>query len=93
MAAEWDKKFKCLRVTIPAYRWLFAEEEQSIDGDDGEEKKKAPLVKQPVDMKLTLNNQEWIDALQFSYHDAEIAHISYVSNAGAPEATAEEKEH
>ena len=92
VTAEWDKKYKCLRCTIPAFRWLFAEEDQTIEDDEQEEKKKAPLVKKSVEMKLTLNNQEWIDALHFSYHDAEISRISYANQIGAPDASAEERE-
>ena len=25
VTADWDKKLKCMRVTVPAYNWLFAE--------------------------------------------------------------------
>jgi hypothetical protein len=75
VAADWDKKLRCLRVTMPAYKWLFAEEQTAED--ETEEKKKEPLITQAVDIKLTLNNQEWIDALHFNYHDTEITRIAY----------------
>lgn len=29
VVADWDKKLKCLRVTVPAFKWLFAEEEEN----------------------------------------------------------------
>lgn len=90
VAADWDKKLRCLRVTIPSYKWLFAEEMEEEEVE-GEEKKKAPLVTQSVNIKLTLNNQEWIDALQFHYHDCEISRVAYANPA--PDATTEEREH
>lgn len=36
-------------------------------------------MKQPVKVKLTLNNQEWIDALEFKYHDLKVERLEYVS--------------
>jgi hypothetical protein len=93
VAADWDKKLRCLRVTMPAYKWLFAEEQEQDDQEETEEKKKAPLVVQAVDIKLTLNNQEWIDALQFNYHDSEISRITYANQVGPAEATPEDREH
>jgi len=110
VTADWDKKLRCMRVTVPAYNWLFAEQEEekeepdvksprSITGDDSTivnvvnvEKKKAPLVKQTVDIKMSLNNQEWFDALTFSYHDSEVGHISYLKELGPPDASHDDKE-
>jgi len=31
---------------------------------------------------LTLNNQEWLDALAFSYHDVKLGRVAYVHNYG-----------
>jgi hypothetical protein len=63
-----------MRVTVPAFKWLYSQEE-----GEGEEAKKGPLVNQEVDVQLSLNNQEWINALSFSYFDAEINRISYAN--------------
>lgn len=94
-----------MRVTVPAYKWLFADEEdEPVDGNDEqtqtismnesqivEQQQKPSLLKQSVNIHLTLNNQEWINALQFSFHDAEIQRVSYVP-IGLPEQTHEEKD-
>lgn len=83
VVADWDKKLKCLRVTVPAYKWLFIDEEDdpsdAQDQNENPTEKKAALLKQSVKVLLTLNNQEWINALCFNYHDVEIQRVSYAT--------------
>ena len=103
--ADWDRNYRALRVTVPPYLWLFgeeaarereeaAEEEQKV-GSDGEpipeEEKKQPLVAESINISLTLNNQEWIDALPFKYHDCRLTRLAYVHNFGEDLAEEEEK--
>ena len=92
MTADWDKKLKCLRVTVPNYKWLFGQEEEEEQDQtyEGKEEKKRPLLSESVCVQLTLNNQEWISAPNFHYHDADIQRISYVKEP--IELSAEEKE-
>ena len=94
--ADWDKNYKALRVTVPPYLWLFGEEaarereeeaeEEAKLGSDGEplpvEEKKAKLIAEAINISLTLNNQEWIDALPFKYHDVRLNRLAYVHNFG-----------
>ena len=34
----------------------------------------------PIKLQLSLNGQEWIDALTFKYHDSKVTRFAYVSN-------------
>jgi hypothetical protein len=36
VVADWDKKLKCLRVTVPAYKWLFSDEEDETEDDQAQ---------------------------------------------------------
>ena len=71
-----------------------AEEEQKF-GEDGEplpvEKKKANLVAETISIELSLNNQEWIDALSYKYHDCSLTRLAFVHNFGEHLAEEEEK--
>ena len=53
-------------------------------------KPKEPLISETINVSLTLNNQEWISALSFTYHDCRLTRLAYVHNFG--EALAEEEE-
>ena len=44
-----------------------------------------------VNVSLTLNNQEWIDALTYKYHDCSLSRLAYVHNFGENLAEEEEK--
>ena len=66
VAADWDRNYKALRVTVPPYLWLFgeeaarerdeAEEEEKL-GSDGEPiSKKDALISEQINISLTLNN-------------------------------------
>lgn len=78
--ADWDKQYKAFRVTVPPYMWLYGEEaarereealeEQKAASENGDsaapnEPKKVDLIAEKINISLTLNNQEWIDALSF----------------------------
>lgn len=91
--ADWDKQYKAWRVTVPPHIWLFgeeaarereeeAQEEQKVgsDGEPIEEASKAKLVSEQINISLTLNNQEWIEALPFKYHDISLTRLAYVHN-------------
>lgn len=104
MQADWDKINRALRVTVPPYAWLFGEDAgRDKDEDDEEEKKlgedgqpvlenKSSLVSEQVNVSLTFNNQEWIEALPFHYHDAKLARLAYVHNFGEHLVEEEEKQ-
>lgn len=81
---------------MPPYMWLFGEEaarereeeeeEEQKLASDGEplpsEVKKQKLIAESINISLTLNNQEWIDALPFKYHDVSLNRLAYVHNFG-----------
>ena len=50
------------------------------DGEPIEEASKAKLVSEQINISLTLNNQEWIEALPFKYHDISLTRLAYVHN-------------
>jgi hypothetical protein len=43
-------------------------------------------------MQLSLNGQEWIDALSFKYHDAKLVRFAYVPNEMYASMSLEERE-
>ena len=43
-----------------------------------------------IDISLTFNNQEWLEALNFNYHDMSFTRVAYVHNFGE-QLTEEEK--
>lgn len=104
--ADWDKINKALRVTVPPYVWLFGEEaardrdeedeEEQKLGEDGQpieaKEKKSNLVSSKVNVSLTFNNQEWIEALPFQYHDAKLDRLAYIHNYGEHLVEEEEKQ-
>ncbi len=89
--ADWDKNYKALRVTVPPFLWLFGEEasrqrdeeeEEMKIGQDGQPllPKKEKLVSEKISISLTLNNQEWITAMPFKYHDCSLTRLAFVHN-------------
>lgn len=91
--ADWDRNHKAWRVTVPPHIWLFGEEaarereeealEEAKVGSDGEpieDAKKERLITEEINISLTLNNQEWIQALPFKYHDFALTRLAYVHN-------------
>ena len=79
MTADWEKQFRALRVTVPPYLWLFGEEAErereeeeerkEVEGEASEKEAVQKLTSAEIDISLTFNNQEWIKALSFKYHD------------------------
>jgi len=39
-------------------------------------------MSEAINVSLTLNNQEWINAKQFNYHDFKLNRLAYVHNFG-----------
>lgn len=76
--ADWDRAHKAMRVTVPPYQWLFPDMENSDDATS--EKMRKMIQRQqakPIRLQLSLNDQEWIDALQFRYHETNIERLAY----------------
>lgn len=48
-------------------------------------------MRDPINIELTYNNQEWINALTFKYHDCKINRVAYVHNY-LPDLSPEERE-
>ena len=92
MTADWEKQFRALRVTVPPYLWLFGEEAErerveeeerkAVEGESEKEVVKKKLTSAEIDISLTFNNQEWIKALSFKYHDVCVTRLAYVTNFG-----------
>lgn len=61
---------------MPPFQWLFGDEELS------EEQKAAIQIQaqKPIKLSLSLNDQEWIEALKYKYHDANVVRLAYVNN-------------
>jgi len=38
------------------------------------------IAEKPIKIRITFNNQEWIDARVFKYHHASITRIAYAHN-------------
>lgn len=83
--ADWDDELSAISCKVPPLTWLFGGEEVS------------PEVLEttragPIKIELTLNGQEWMDALTFKYHDCGVTRLAYVTNFGEDLETEEEKE-
>ena len=75
VTAQWDRKLKCLQCIVPPLTWLFGGQEVSA-----EELEK--IKQQPIRVNLTFNNQEWISALEFKYHDHKVDRVAYAHTFG-----------
>jgi hypothetical protein len=80
IAAEWDKKRKCLQFRLPPLRWLWGEA-----GENMEDERLAEIMAQPCSVYLTYNNQEWIEGPTFEYHDFEVSRLKYAHGDMSPE--------
>jgi hypothetical protein len=76
-------------VTIPPHSWLYGDDNTAANEEDKQEEepegdehtiKPKPLLSEDIKISLTLNNQEWLDALSFHYHDIRLARCAYVHN-------------
>ena len=70
VSADWDKKQRCLKCIVPPLTWLFG-------GEEVEEEKLLEMKASPIQMQITFNNQEWIPATNFNYHDHTVTRIAY----------------
>lgn len=68
VTAQWDRKLKCLQCIVPPLTWLFG-------GAEIPEEELDKIRKAPVHVLLTFNNQEWIAAKDFKYHDCKVDRI------------------
>lgn len=86
--AEWDRTKKALKVIVPPFQWLYGDEELP------EEQKQASQVQasKPIQLSLSLNDQEWIKALTYQYHDSCVVRLAYVNNDLTASLSAEERE-
>jgi hypothetical protein len=50
------------------------------------------IRKEPIMVSLTFNNQEWISAKEFKYHDCKIDRLAYAHTYGAEIADLHERE-
>lgn len=70
VSAQWDRKEKCLQCIVPPLTWLFG-------GQEVNEETLKELKKESVKVSVTFNNQEWIPAKEFKYHDCTVSRIQY----------------
>lgn len=49
-------------------------------------------AQKPVKLSLSLNDQEWIEALNYKYHDANVVRLAYVNNDLTASLNPEERE-
>lgn len=89
--AEWDRTRRALKVIVPPLNWLFGEE------DELTEEQKQVIQEQAtksgvIQLSLSLNDQEWIQALKYQYHDSNVMRLAYVNNDLTASLSAEERE-
>jgi hypothetical protein len=75
VTAQWERKLKCLQCIVPPLTWLFG-------GAEVSEEEMEKVKKTPVRVMLTFNNQEWIMAKEFKYHDCKVDRIQYAHTYG-----------
>ncbi len=80
VTADWDNKHRAITCKVPPFSWLFEGEEVGAEHS------------RSVEIGLTFNNQEWMPALSFSYHDCTVTRLEYADNFGEELETEEEKE-
>jgi hypothetical protein len=85
VAAEWNRKLKCLSCIVPPLAWLF-------NGVEIAEEELEVIKREAVKIQLTFNNQEWIDALEFSYYDHKVERIAFASGFAAEVADQAERD-
>lgn len=56
------------------------EEKKEISVLTPEQLKMQQVSERPIKIRITFNNQEWIDARTFKYHDASITRMAYAHN-------------
>lgn len=85
VTAEWDPKLNAISYKVPPLSWLFNGEE--VSDEIMEETRNEDVM-----INLTFNDQEWIDALSFRYHDCTVKRMAYITNFGEELETEEEKQ-
>jgi hypothetical protein len=75
VTATWDRKMKCLQCIVPPLTWLFG-------GTEVPEEELEKIKATPIQVMLTFNNQEWIPARQFRYHDHKVERLAYAHTFG-----------
>lgn len=83
--ATWDRKNKSIGCVVPPLTWLFGGEEVSPETVQG-------IMESGVQVSLTFNNQEWIDAGEYKYHDIKVTRLAYVNNFAEEVESEEEKQ-
>ena len=73
VTAEWDRKKRCLKCIVPPLTWLWG-------GAEMTEEQINKIKKNPINMFITFNNQEWIPGENFRYHDHFVKRIAYAHN-------------
>lgn len=72
VTATWERKRKAIGCVMPPLTWLFGGEDVSQEAID-------EILKSGVQVSLTFNNQEWIKAPIYRYHDVSVKRVAYVS--------------
>jgi hypothetical protein len=85
VTATWERKRKAIGCVVPPLTWLFGGEEVQQEVIDD-------ILKSGVSMALTFNNQEWIQAPDYRYHDASVTRIAYVTAFSEEIESEEEKQ-
>ena len=85
VTAEWNRKQKCLQCIVPPLTWLF-------NGIEIPEEELELIKREPVKIQLTFNNQEWIDALDFTYYDHKVERIAFATGFAAEVADQAERD-
>lgn len=76
---------------MPPYQWLFADQDQETE--EAQAKLLRAMERQrckPIKIHLSLNGQEWVDALSFRYCDSNVTRLAYVPVDPASTLTPEE---
>lgn len=75
VTAQWDRKLKCLQCIVPPLTWLFG-------GVEIEQEELDRIKHDSIKVWLTFNNQEWLPAKDFKYHDHRIERLAYAHTFG-----------
>lgn len=85
VTATWDRKRKAICCIVPPLTWLFGGEEVSEEAIQ-------EVLKSGVKVSLTFNNQEWIPAPDYRYHDVSVTRLAYATNFAEEVESEEEKQ-
>ena len=85
VSGTWDRKLRCVQCIVPPLTWLFG-------GIEVPEEELEAIKARQIDVSITFNNQEWIAASTFKYHDWKVERVAYALNFASDIADPVEKE-